>query len=44
MWLIIASALVAGLVAGPLIVAGVRHSRRRRHDRLDVIERARRGR
>ena len=41
MWMMLAGALVAGLLAGPLIVFGVRHSRRRRRERLDVIERAR---
>jgi uncharacterized integral membrane protein len=42
MWLIITVALAVGLIGGPLIVAGIRYSRRRRRERLGVIETVRR--
>jgi uncharacterized integral membrane protein len=41
-WVGLTVAFLAGLVAGPLIIAGARLAQSRRRDRLAAIERARR--
>jgi uncharacterized integral membrane protein len=42
LWAVVLGSFAAGLVVAPLLYIGARWVRRRRHDRLAVIERARR--
>jgi uncharacterized integral membrane protein len=42
MWLLLLASFVAGLLVGPLVIAGARRSSQRRHERREVVERARR--